>query len=304
MKISIMGQVLDKSSKSAVKLFINLYMRAIRMFSFVLDVFLPVKNTYRENHKVVSTIRVIKDLVIEPVLSTQPIQDSESFRALLPYQHKLIKRLIWDFKYYLKPHAVSCFADIMYDELIADMSERIGTTPFSKPNLIIHCPSSTYFKGEKDFDHMKELLCEIEKRQNTPEPFFTACTHAVIPRANSTDSADSAEQTQVSPKAQHLSSRAERLILAQSRFILSKEFIKFLRNKSRVNDIRPTKHANYAHSSTPSEHKHTIYCIDDVTTTGATFQAVKNLIEQESKEKIKDSKINIKYIVKCIALSH
>lgn len=281
MKISIMGQVLDKSGDLVKFLFnstIKLFNEVKNVFGIVFEVFLPkIKNVGDEIEK---QEKQVMKMIFKPLEPSNSFFDT--FRSLLPYQDKIIKKLVWDFKYYLKPYAMRFCSNLLCDELVAEMSDRVCTIPFSGPRLIVHCPSSTFFKGEKRFDHMKELLCLIEAQQNSDQPFFVVCTHAIVPRGMSNASTS---------KAQHLSSREERLILAQSRFILSKEFIKFFRdkNESEYENSIKSKNSNVTR-------RHTIYCIDDVTTTGATFAAVTKLFEDE----FRDEKVE----VRCIALSH
>lgn len=185
--------------------------------------------------------------------------------SLLKYKNPSVRSLIWDFKYYLKPYALNLCTDIMYDELVADMSDRVAMIPFhgSTTCLVIHCPSSTFFKGEKAFDHMKELLTKAERYLNPDAPFFTACIHAILPNRGE--------------KAQHLGTRDERLKWARERFSLSEEFIKFVR----------TRHLG---ARTPPSH---IYCIDDVTTTGASLRAIEELVRTQTG-----------LTVRSIALSH
>ena len=292
MKISIMGQVLDKSRVFVKRLFQRLFSMAARVsvgvsaiLPLILDVFLPKKKIQgtqctHNTHPYLAVRGIIMNLMTEA--HSQSL-DSSMFKALLPYQNKLVKKILWDFKYYFKPYAVSFCKEILYDELISDMSDRIKSIPFSKPRLVVHCPSSTFFRGEKSFDHMKELLRVIENEQNSVSPFFTACVHAIVPHLDM-------------QKAQHLSSRAERLILAQSRFIFSKEFIRFMKTYI-SHSATGAKYAAQAHT-TLSGLADTIYCIDDVMTTGATFAAINHLFKKE----FEDTNRSIK--VQCIALSH
>jgi predicted amidophosphoribosyltransferase len=205
----------------------------------------------------------------------------------LPYQHAFIKKIIWDFKYYMKPYAVSICADMLYDELISNMSERINLTPFSRRSLVVYCPSSSFARGEKAFDHMKELLVEIEQFQNPTFPFFVGCIDAIVPQTSN-----------LQLKAQHNSSRAERLSLTQLRFRFSQKFINFLHETSKGTDkyrgVMTDQELRSLDHAPPTKHiQHYIYCIDDVTTTGATFDAVVNLFKDVGSFKIQ-----------CIALSH
>ncbi|MCF7865400.1 MAG: hypothetical protein K9M11_02750 [Candidatus Pacebacteria bacterium] len=168
----------------------------------------------------------------------------------MEYKNALVKRLLWQFKYFLNPIALRCYTYILYDELIAEVSDRIINIPFSTPYPLIHCPSSTYFKNEKDFDHMKELILYFEKLQNPSSPFFLTCTHAVLPKVSNSPTS----------KAQHTGTRKERFEWAEQRFIISDKFEEYLIKQS--------------------NRKINLYCIDDVVTTGASLNAISKMFKE------------------------
>lgn len=237
-----------------------------------------------------------------------PEQLSRNVSALLPYQHPEIKRVLWDFKYYLRPDATEFCANIIFDELVANMSDRVGDMYLSQdkiarkdvtqssvaqsgpvqsgPRIVIHCPSSTYFKGEKKFDHMRELLVKIEQWQNSEFPFFVAGLHAILPNNGSTSGSNSescknSTENSKDMKAQHFGNRKERFAWAKDRFRLSEEFIKFFSRNGEF-ETRAIQGAPYY-----------IYCIDDVTTTSASFKAISEHIQKE-----------LSMPVKCLAIAH
>lgn len=194
----------------------------------------------------------------------------------MEYQDVITKKMLWQFKYYLKPQSLAYCTYILYDELIAEMSDRITYSPFSRPNPLVHCPSSTYFKSGKKFDHMKELVVEFDTLQNADAPFFVCCTHAILPNLKS--SSDTGIQ------AQHTGSKKERFEWASKRFLISEKFEQYLRE-------------NYLNKNSEKSDKlgriDTIYCIDDVVTTGASLKAISKLFQ---------SKFNVH--VKTFCLSH
>jgi predicted amidophosphoribosyltransferase len=173
----------------------------------------------------------------------------------MKYKDPLVKKRLWQFKYYLNPTSLLWCTYILYDELIAEASDRIDTIPFSRPILLLHCPSSTYFKGGKKFDHMKELTLMFGRLQNLSEPFFICCTHAILPNTSS--------QTGML-RAQHTGTRKERLEWAGQRFFISEKFENYLSEK-----------LGEKYSS------RTIYCIDDVVTTGASLGAISKLFQNK-----------------------
>lgn len=180
----------------------------------------------------------------------------QSIQYALTYQNPEIKRLIWKFKYYLHQDALEMCANVLYDQLIADISDTISKIPFQKPYILVHCPSSTYFKGLKKFDHMKELTLRMDALQDSHNPFFTCCIHAIVPNERYAFGLDS----------QHTGTRAERLAWAKQRFELSESFVQYMRDV--VADSK---------QNTPD----LIYCIDDVVTSGASMKAISQMLQEK-----------------------
>jgi hypothetical protein len=178
----------------------------------------------------------------------------------LKYKDPGVKYTLWQFKYYLNPKSLLWCTYILYDELISEASDRVGTIPFNNPLPLLHCPSSTYFKGAKNFDHMKELTERFGSLQNADAPFFICCTHAILPKATSA----------AASRAQHTGSRKERLEWAEQRFFISERFEQYLREKT----------------STTTEVQ-TVYCIDDVVTTGASLGAISVLLKKKFDVEVK-----------------
>lgn len=195
----------------------------------------------------------------------------------LKYKDPEVKKQIWQFKYYLNHVALTECTYILYDELIAEVSDRVGQIPFSDSCPLIHCPSSTHFKGNKKFDHMKELVCRFDDLQNPESRFFISCTHAILPRANQTKNSGDIRLAghvgaETNMRAQHTGTRKERLEWADQRFFISEKFENYLRGK--------------LGESALSE-RQTIYCIDDVITTGASLASVSKLLEKKFNVQVK-----------------
>lgn len=200
----------------------------------------------------------------------------------LKYKDPEVKKRIWQFKYYLNQVALAECTYILYDELIAEVSDRVSQIPFCDPYPLIHCPSSTYFKGNKKFDHMKELVCKFDELQNPESHFFISCTHAILPRANqATNSGDirlaGHVGAETNMRAQHTGTRKERLEWADQRFFISEKFEDYLRGKL----------GESALSENSTDARPTIYCIDDVITTGASLASVSKLLEKKFNVQVK-----------------
>lgn len=212
----------------------------------------------------------------------------------LRYKDARVKKVLWKFKYYLEPGALRTCTYILYDQLVADASDRVNKIPFRAPYIVLHYPSSSYFKGNKNFDQMKELTLLLDSLQNMYEPFFVCCTHAILPNRNSWQ--NNAWQNL---QSQHTGSRKQRFEWSKQRFVLSPNFDKFMEDQQK--DIRSSEKSGAQDSDqgvtrthvsrTSHIYKTHIYCIDDVVTTGASMQAVSNVLQE---------KYNVKVIKFCI----
>lgn len=181
----------------------------------------------------------------------------------LHYQEGETKRLIWRFKYFLDNEPLRVCTYILYDQLVADASDRVHKIPFRTPYLLLHYPSSTYFKGKKQFDHMKELTLLLDSLQDSQKPFFLCCTHAILPNQNKADELES----------QHTGSRKQRFVWSKKRFVLSPQFEDFIQRR-----LKTTYAFDYESTKTHPSH---LYCIDDIVTTGASMNAVTEILQKK-----------------------
>jgi len=208
----------------------------------------------------------------------------ENVFYFLKYKNQQVKKMMWKFKYFLDNDATQTCTYILYDQLIADASDRISRLPFRIPHIVLHYPSSTYFKEKKEFDQMKELTLALDSLQNSITPFFTCCTHAVLPNQNTLQDLDS----------QHKGTRQQRFKWSKQRFILSESFERYM--EAYMNSNTTSRDGLFfgnqkPHSTTISMFKkrcaHThIYCIDDIVTTGASMHAVSKLLESKFKVQV------------------
>lgn len=178
----------------------------------------------------------------------------------LKYKDSQTKRTLWQFKYFLNRDAMRICTYILYDQLVADASDRVSKIPFRVPYIVLHYPSSSYFKGKKKFDHMKELTLLLDSMQNVHAPFFTCCIHAILPNSQMAKNLNS----------QHQGSRRQRFEWSKHRFILSEKFEEFMKENFKGYDY-PNRLATQIY----------IYCIDDVVTTGASMQAVSDILQKK-----------------------
>lgn len=192
--------------------------------------------------------------VLESLYATDALPRTYvGIKYFLEYRNTVVKHTLWQFKYYLKPQALLQYTYILYDELVAEVSDRVQAIPFKVAHPLIHCPSSTFFKGTKKFDHMKELFTAFDSLQNVEQPFFTCCMHAILP----------SKVSGAASRAQHTGTRKERLEWAKQRFYISEKFEQYLISlKSNL--------------QTPA-----VYCVDDVVTTGASLNAISKLFHDK-----------------------
>lgn len=227
----------------------------------------------------------------------------EKYTYLLPYQNPIVKKAIWNMKYRRNARAIDMCADIFYDEIVADLSDRVGVYPFCthkqvvggtcicRAPYIVYSPSSSFALGQKNYDHMQMVAKSMEKyfdnnshdSVHSPAHNFAHICHGAI--LYNKDSGINATQ--------HTQNRSARKLSAKNRFKVSAEFIKYLKNLKGANSGLRTSHNA---SSDASVH---IICLDDVTTTGATFDAIRGLLKKELRQNCK-----IECRIDCIALCH
>lgn len=226
----------------------------LRICNFFLGIFFPIKSIRGKY-----TARQVRskdpyDLNVHHEMSR--LRSHIGVFYALEYKKDSVKRMVWRFKYYLDKDTLLACTYILYDQLIADASDRVNRLPFQAPSILIHYPSSTYFRGNKNFDHMKELVLLLDSFQSMHNPFFICCTHAVLPRL-----AGPLHKIQYTP--QHLGTRRQRFEWSKKRFVISSTFGTYM--EKRIREGVPTTH---------------IYCIDDIVTTGSSMQAVSKMLKE------------------------
>ncbi len=206
--------------------------------------------------------------------------------SFLPYQNPVVKKTIWNMKYKRDIRAISIYADIFYDEIVSSLSDRVCALPFCAHKVcmcnvpyIIYSPSSSFALVQKDYDQMQVVVQNMEKYfNNLPHSFGHTLGHTF---AHICHGAILYNKSGNANEAQHTKNKVERKRLAKNRFRVSKEFIQYINETSALDGSRSGVN---------------IICLDDVTTTGATFTAIQNLLKKELGQNIKS--------VKCFALCH
>lgn len=184
----------------------------------------------------------------------------------LPYQHPVVKRALWNFKYRQAPDETALLASIMYDECVAELSDRVTYIPFRHPAVLIYAPSSMYTAGLKNVDHMQLLASAVGVFQNAADPLWIVLNDAV-------------RDTGATLIPQHQLKRSERLASAAYRYDMSADATHYLQTHSVSR----------------------VLCIDDITTTGATLAALSHTV---SKVLAGDAIQCKRCIVTCMALAH
>lgn len=156
-----------------------------------------------------------------------------SLKWILTYRNSYIKDSVWALKYNRNPHAIYFFSSILYDEIIAEQSDRISS--FALPCTLLTISSSAYILKEKNWDQMSDIASTI---YNFPgSKLFIE----YIPHFFSSYSYSSSLHQRLS----HVKGRSNRIKLAKERIYISPS----------KNEMKSKK----------------IYIIDDVTTTGTTL---------------------------------
>jgi predicted amidophosphoribosyltransferase len=197
---------------------------------------------------------------------------------LFHYKNPAIKRSIWNAKYYKDPACLDFLAGAWSDELISDMTDRVGGFSLSQlaRKLILHPPSSSHAKGEKDFDQMI-LLVEKMINDFSLDNFYIYLRGSVVHSAGSSENALSelglgeASKSEVSkgvlPESQHKGNRAQRIVWSKNRFRLSGETSAIL-EKLYTSDCKTGPVVR-------------VICIDDILTTGATMVSVRDTVKNK-----------------------
>lgn len=232
-----------------------------RIFQNTCDILYPKRTSRLPLHDV---YRILTKKYI--LLSEKQYNTLFLYRYADPYIRKIILEIKRNSKY-TEAHAL-CVT--VQDHLIQIIQTHKREFHVSH-NILIYVPSSAQILRLKKFDHMEELLRRDTNSFKTLQNFFTIFLRGIEINEDKIQ------------KSQHSLSRTERMKLSKDKFKVSKNLSAYISQ----HNIHNTSHEHTLH----------IYCIDDVTTTGATFGAIKSLFTQL------ESELNVHIDITCIAIA-
>lgn len=116
-------------------------------------------------------IKKFENMTTEELLNTIPqaeIFDNEVIFPILSYKHELTRAMIWELKYRKNKIALKLLSKIMYDFMLAELSDIKLFSNFSKP-LLIPIPLSSKKYRERGFNQIELIAEEIQKLANQGE---------------------------------------------------------------------------------------------------------------------------------------
>lgn len=120
--------------------------------------------------------RVTKDVLLEK-LTIQTVLNQEYATAFFAYKDSDIKNMIWALKYYRKKDIAKMFAEIMYENILEDLSDDMPITNFSDP-LLVPIPLSKKRLRERGFNQSELLARGIVELDDSN--FFSLDTEALL----------------------------------------------------------------------------------------------------------------------------
>jgi predicted amidophosphoribosyltransferase len=211
---------------------------------------------------------------------SQCIHTSSCISYFLPYQHRVVKDMVWQMKYHKHTDALLYSADLIYDRTICTLYDDSMCRSLSPliDIALIPIPSSSFARSEKNYDHMREV-CTLLDTYFSSDSRVSICVDAIKCRV------------ETSHTSQHHGKRKERLMWSKDRFYIDDTFKAFIKLYSHGNTSLSASNARKC--NTPKQLY--IVCIDDVTTTGATFDAVRGLLNYASD----NSLVRVDFIAIC-----
>lgn len=93
---------------------------------------------------------------------SRELNGREGLVALFDYQDPLVRTAIWELKYRGNRVVAALLAEVLFDELSAELSEREIFENFTRP-LLVPIPLSKKRRRQRDFNQCEILLDELEK---------------------------------------------------------------------------------------------------------------------------------------------
>lgn len=183
---------------------------------------------------------------------TEPISKTE---ALLPYRDEVIKPFLLHFKYYMNTYRekdkllTEMFGRLLLDEILSIIQTRILYITSQLPHLIVHIPSSSAASGKKTYDQMEVLGQHI----------CTNDTHSWLSQAKN---------------IVRISGEAPMLHFSKNKKERREKIMHSFRIQSNDPNILIFQKSTQA-----------LFIVDDITTTGASLDTVRNYIENIAPKK-------------------
>ncbi len=180
-----------------------------------------------------------------------PRAERESANWIFPifdYRDPIIKKSLWSLKYKGKRRLANVFADIIYEEILEELSELSMMENLIEP-ILIPIPLSTKRYRERGFNQA-ELICkELIKINETRNGLSLKLENNILIKTK-----DTKHQARIK-------NRNERLKNIIETFAIKDEVKNLIKNKN-------------------------IILIDDITTTGATLNEARKILKQNGARKV------------------
>ena len=213
-----------------------------KWLNWILDFFLPKSPAVAELEKMGAA-----GFAPPPAKRSRELNGRENLIALFDYRDPLVRTAIWELKFRGNCAIAALLAEILFDELSAELSEREIFENFTRP-LLVPIPLSKKRRRERGFNQCEILLTELAKL-DTGKPASSANRIFEVNKNLLIKVRDTSSQTKAD-------SRASRLKNLRGAFAV------------RAGTLRETNEVA----------NRNIIVIDDVTTTGATLsEALKTL---------------------------
>jgi len=120
-----------------------------------LDLIFPISY----NHNFLNNLTAEKFLALTVPAQTPPIPNT---LAIVSYKNKLVKKAIWSLKFRNNQELAKLFAEILYDNLVEELSSLNLTVNFNDP-ILITVPLSRQRYRERGYNQVELIAKEIVK---------------------------------------------------------------------------------------------------------------------------------------------
>lgn len=186
-----------------------------------------------------------------------PKAERESANWIFPifdYRNPIIKKSLWFLKYKGKRRLANVFADIIYEEILEELSELSMMENFIEP-ILIPIPLSIKRYRERGFNQA-ELICkELIKINETRNGLNLKLENNILVKTKETE-----HQARIKERNLRLKNLSGSFAMENNRGDL-KQNIDLIKNKN-------------------------IILIDDITTTGATLNEARKILKQNGARKV------------------